>query len=199
MRLLTWSVALLFALAISPSSVEAQQAGGENPAPDNWPKTVEALATALNNNDAGELLAVLSEDVSITTFESKNADGTRLLAKTKKGQAISALNYVFAPEQMANEIAEAFKSAEVPEELRRRMDIRDEAHSRRANRTAVTWLTESLGAKQGDKVGVIIYWCDKTANEDPEVIFILVKGDPQSQHAKIKSVCFGNPIPRMAK
>src|SRR6266550_7004472 len=43
MRLLTWSVALLFALAISPSSVEAQQAGGENPAPDNWPKTVEAL------------------------------------------------------------------------------------------------------------------------------------------------------------
>src|SRR5439155_13963725 len=129
MRLLTLCVALLFALA--------QQAGGDSPAPDNWPKTVEALATALNDNDAGEVLAVLSEDVSMTTFESKNADGTRLLAKTKKGQPISALNYVFAPEKMANEIADAFKQAEVPEELKRRMDIRDEAHSRRANRTAV--------------------------------------------------------------
>lgn len=191
MRLLTLCVALLFALT--------QQAGGDSPAPDSWPKTVEALAGALNNNDAGELLAVLSEDVSITTFDSKNADGTRLLAKTKKGQPICMLNYVFAPEKMANEIADAFKSAEVPEELKQRMDIRDEAHSKRANRTAVSWLTESLGAKEGDKVGVLIYWCDKTTNEDPEVIFILVKGDKDSQNARIKSVCFGNPIIRVAK
>jgi len=191
MRLLTLCAALLFAVT--------QQAGGDNPAPDNWPKTVESLATALNDNDAPELVAVLSEDVSITTFESKNADGARLLAKTKKGQLLSSLNYVFAPEKMANEIADAFKSAEVPEELKRKMDIRDEAHSKRANRTAVTWLTESLGAKQGDKVGVLIYWCDKTGSEDPEVIFILVKGDKESQNTKVKSICFGNPIPRTIK
>jgi len=199
MRLLTWCVALLFALATSASLLEAQQAGGEGSAPDNWSKTVEALATALNDNDAGELVAVLSEDVSITTFDSKNADGARLLAKTKKGQVLSSLKYVFAPEKMANDIADAFKSAEVPEELKRKMDIRDEAHSRRANRTAVTWLTESLGAKDGDKVGVLIYWCDKTANEDPEVIFILIKADKESQNARIKTICFGNPILRNLK
>jgi hypothetical protein len=122
-----------------------------------------------------------------------------LLAKTKKGQLLSSLNYVFAPEKMANEIADAFKSAEVPEELKRKMDIRDEAHSKRANRTAVTWLAESLGAKQGDKVGVLIYWCDKTASEAPEVIFILVKGDKESQNSKVKAICFGNPIPRSVK
>ena len=97
------------------------------------------------------------------------------------------------------DIAEAFKSAEVPEELKRKMAIRDDAHARRANRTAVTWLSESLGAKQGDKVGVLIFWCDKSASDEPEVVFLLVKGDPESQYTKVKAICFGNPILRSAK
>ncbi len=191
MRLLTLCLALLFALA--------QQAGGDSPAPDAWPKTVEALSLALSDNDAGALLTVLTEDVSISSCESKNSNGTYLLARTKKGAMIASLSYVYAPETMATDIAEAIKTAEVPEELKRKVAMRDEAHARRANRTAVTWLTEALGAKQGDRVGVIVFWCDKVANEDPEMVFILVKGDPESQFAKIKSVCFGNPISRSAK
>ncbi len=191
MRLLTLCVAVLFALA--------QQAAGDNPAPDNWPKTVENLATALSESDPGALLAVLTEDVAVSTFDSKNSGAAQMLARTKKGAIISGFNYVFAPETMANDVAEAFKSAEVPEELKRRMAIRDDAHARRANRTVVTWLTETLGAKQGDKVGVIVFWCDKSATDEPEVVFILVRGDPESQYTKIKTVCFGNPIPRSAK
>jgi hypothetical protein len=194
MRLLTWCLALLFALATSASSVEPQQAGGDSPAPDAWPKTVEALGTALSDNDAGALLTVLSEDVSITSCESKNSNGTYLLARTKKGSLITSLSYVHPAETMAGDIAEAFRAAEVPEELKRKVAMRDEAHARRANRTAVTWLTEALGAKQGDRVGVIVFWCDKVANQDPEMVFILVKGDPESEFRKIKMVCFGNPV-----
>jgi hypothetical protein len=63
----------------------------------------------------------------------------------------------------------------------------------------VTWLTECLGAKAGDKVGVVIFWCDKPANGNPEVVFILVKGDAQSEFAKIKAICFGNPVFRVGK
>ena len=191
MRLLILSLAVLFALA--------RQAGGDDAAPDPWPKTVEGLTIALADNDAGALLAVLSDDVAITTCDMKNGDAVRLLARTKKGSLISSFSYVFAPETMANDIAEAIKNAEVPEELKRRMAMRDDAHARRANRTAVTWLSEAVGAKQGDKVGVLVFWCDKTNNADAEVVFILVKGDPQSQFSKVKSICFGNPTPRMHK
>jgi len=193
MRLLTLCTALLFALA--------QQAAGDgpaNPAPDSWPKTVEALGIALSESDASALVPVLADDVSISTFDSKSTE-MRLLARIRKGTLISSLNYVHAPETMANDIAEAFKSAEVPEELKRKMAIRDDAHARRANRTAVTWLSESLGAKQGDKVGVLIFWCDKSASDEPEVVFLLVKGDPESQYTKVKAICFGNPILRSAK
>ena len=191
MRLLILSLAVLFAVA--------QQAGGDDPAPDQWPKTVEAFGAALADNDAGGLVAVLSDDVSITTCDMKNGDAVRLLARTKKGTLISSSSYVFAPETMANDIAEAFKNAEVPEELKKKMAMHDDAHARRSNRTAASWLSEALGAKQGDKVGVLVFWCDKSTSGDAELIFILVKGDPQSQFGKVKSLCFGNPLPRMAK
>ena len=192
MRLLIVSLAVLFAVA--------QQAAGDAPAAtDNWPKTVEGLGAALAENDAGALLAVLSDDVAITTFESKNGDAIRLLARTKKGSLIASLNYVYAPETMANDVAEACKNAEVPEELKRKLAVRDETHARRANRTAITWLSEALGAKQGDKIGVLVFWCDKSANGDAELVFILVKGDPQGEFGKVKAICFGNPLPRSSK
>lgn len=199
MRFLIVSFAVLFALATSTSSVEAQQAGGETPTPNNWQKTVESLGVALAENDAGALLAVLSDDVSINTFDAKNGDAVRLLARTRKGTLVGALSYSYAPENMAGEIAEAFKSAEVPEELKRKMAMRDDGHARRANRTAVTWLAESLGAKQGDKVGVLIFWCDKPTNGNPEVVFVLLKGDYVSQFSKVRGICFGDPISRPGK
>jgi hypothetical protein len=79
------------------------------------------------------------------------------------------------------------------------MAMRDDAHARRANRTAVNWLGEAVGAKQGDKVGVLVFWCDKSTNGDAEVVFILVKGEVQGETTKVKAICFGNPLPRMAK
>src|SRR4051794_40771338 len=117
MRLLILSLTVLFALATSASSAEPQQPGGDGPAPDNstWAKTVEALGVALSDNDAGALLAVLSEDVAITTCDTKNGDAVRLLARTKKGTLISGFSYVHAPENMANDVAESVKNAEVPE------------------------------------------------------------------------------------
>ena len=190
MRFLILSLAVLFAVA--------QQAGGDDAAPEQWPKTVESLAAALAENDAGALLAVLSDDVSITTCDMKNGDAVRLLARTKKGTLISHFSYTFAPETMANDIAEGFKNAEVPEELKRKMAMHDESHARRANRTAATWIGEAVMAKQGDKVGVLVFWCDKSANGDAEMIFVMVKVDPQNQF-KVKTVCFGNPLPRMSK
>jgi hypothetical protein len=201
MRLLILSFTVLFALATSARSAEPQQAGGDGPTPDNsnWAKTVEALGVALSDNDAGALLAVLSEDVSITTCDMKNGDAVRLLARTKKGTLISGFSYVYAPENMANDVAEAVKNAEVPEELKRRMAMRDEAHARRANRTAVNWLGEAVAAKQGDKVGVLVFWCDKSTSGDAEMVFVLVKGEVQGESTKVKSLCFGNPLPRMSK
>ena len=186
MRLLIVSLAVLFALTASASSVEPLRAGGDEPAVDSWPKTVETFANSLGESDPGALVPVLSDDVSIATFDSKSGDAVRLLARTRKGTLISHFHYVYAPENMAGDVAEAFKAAEVPEELKKKMAMRDETHARRANRTAASWLAEAIGAKPGDKVGVVVFWCENN-------------GYAESQFSKIKAICYGDPIARPGK
>ena len=186
MRVLALCCTVLFGLLAPPE-------GDSTPA-DTWSKTVDTLGAALSENDPGAMLSVLSEDKSISTFDGKGSDVVRLLIRTRKATLIGSFNYVYAPEAMATDISEAIKNAEVPEELKRKMAFRDEPHARRANRTVVTWLSETLGAKQGDKVGALMFWCDKPANgEAPEVVFVLVKADPESQNTRIKTISFGNP------
>jgi len=189
MRLLALCSCILFGLL--------GQADGDNPAPaDGWAKTVETLGAALSENDPGALLSVLSEDKSIFTFDGKGSDVVRLLIRTRKATLIGSFNYTHAPETMATDMAEAVKNAEVPEEVKKRMAMRDEPHARRANRTAVQWLVETLQAKQGDRVGALIFWCERTQSGDPpEIVFVLLKGDPEAQNTKIKSICFGNLSP----
>jgi hypothetical protein len=185
MRLLALCSCFLFGL-LAPTE-------GDNPPADNWPKTVETLGAALTDSDPGMLLSVLGEDKSIFTFDGKGSDGMQLLSRTRKAQLIGSFNYTHAPETMASDMAEAVKNAEVPEEVKRRMAMRDEVHARKANRTAVTWLVETLGAKQGDRVGALIYWCERAPNgEPPEIVFVLVKADPDAQNKKIKAICFGS-------
>jgi hypothetical protein len=211
MRWLILSITLLFGLlglasgdtpapvegAAAPPAAQPAAAGA-----DQWPQTVQTLASALTENDPGALLSVLSDDQAIHTFDGKVADAVRLLVRTRKGILIGRWEYVHAPENLAQDVFEAIKTAEVPEELKRRMALRDEQHARRANRTAATWLSEALNAKPGDKVGVLIFWCDKPAGgEAPEVVFVLLKAepDPEGANSKISAIAFGNPIPRPPK
>ncbi len=214
MRWLILSVTLLFGLlglangdtpapAETPTPVAAQptaqpnlQAGAAS-ADELWAQTVQTLGTALTENDPGALLSVLSDERTIHTFDGKVADAVRLLARTRKGALLGTFHYTHAPETMAADIAEVFKTSELPEELKRRMGMRDESHAKRANRTAVNWLTISLNAKEGDKVGALMFWCDKPApGEAPELVFVLLRADPDAGNSKIRAIAFGNPITR---
>src|SRR5438046_3143508 len=145
-------------------------------------------------------VAGLEEDTSILTFDGKGIDGMQLPSRTRKAQLIVSCNYTHAPETMATDMAEAVKNAEVPEEVKKRMAMRDENHARRANHTAVTWLVETLQARQGDRVGALVFWCERTpSGEPPEIVFVLLKADPEAQNSKIKAICFGSLSPRSNK
>jgi len=183
-------------------SEPAASAVTANPGPsaEAWQKTVETLGAALADNDPGVVLSVLVEVPAISTFDGKVADAARLLARTRKGALIASFTYTFEPQNMAGDIAESFKAAELPEELKLRMQVKDENHLRRANKTAVAWLAEALAAKTGEKVGVLIFWCDRPANgESAELVFVLVKADTEPASSRIKTVAFGNPTPRPLK
>jgi hypothetical protein len=126
----------------------------------------------------------------------------RLLSRTQGATLIGAKAYVHAPSQLATDIADAFAAAQAPEELKRYMRPANDAQTARANAAGARWLGESLGAKQGDLVGVVVFWSappgDLGLNPGvrPEITFVLVKGTMAGAGPKIESIVFGDPRQR---
>lgn len=113
-----------------------------------------------------------------------------------RGMLIGAHAYSHPPMVMAADLAADFKNAEaVPDDTRRRMVPADESEMKRANATAVQWLTDVLKASNGEKVGVIVIWTSALPTVSAgEMTFVLVKGAEISPGEwRIGHVVYGYP------
>ena len=87
----------------------------------------------------------------------------------------------------------------MPDELKRYMTPQNEAQMAKANTAAAKWLTQTLAAKPGDPVGVVVLWSAPTAalglveSARPEIIFVLLKGGMAGGGPRIEAIAFGNP------
>ena len=163
-----------------------------------WGNTVDQFARALSENDPAGLPALLSDGVTLASFEGKPVEVLHLLARVHKGEMLMARSYVHPAKSIASDISEEFRNSVVPEDLKRKMLLRDEQHARRANETAMRWLADVAGARNGDWVGVLMFWCErKQATDDlpiAEVVFILIRAevDARGNPGKIKHIAFGD-------
>lgn len=175
--------------------LQAQQQG----LPDaGWAGVASQFAQALVSNDPGAIAPLLSDAANVHSMDGKTSDALRLLASARQCTLVSARSYVHAPPAAAGDIAEAFRDASVPSEVKYLMIPLDEAELRRANGIAAQWLKESVGAAPGDRVAIIVLWSPEAANAastDPlnGVSFVLLKGTPTESEAKVQTVVFGNP------
>lgn len=189
----TWlCIAIVLALVVQTAGQTTR------PADSTWGKTLERFTTALEDSDPAALLPLLADDASIKAFDSKTADAIRLLARTRKATLLMSKAYVQAPATIASDVAEQVKNSDVPDEVKRHMAVGDEARSRRANETAAHWVAQALGAKDGDPVAVILFWCDRSSTGEPapspELVFVLVRGQAQGAGApRVQAIAFGNP------
>ncbi|MCY2954959.1 MAG: hypothetical protein NTU53_23765 [Planctomycetota bacterium] len=176
------------------------QGQATRPSAEPWTQTVEQFAQALAQSDPAALVPLLADNASVHGFDAKTADAVRLLSRTHGAAIISARAYVHAPSRMATDIVESFAQAQqVPDELKRYMTPQNEAQMARANTAAARWLTETLTAKPGDLVGVVVFWSAPTGalgvveSVRPEIIFVLVKGGMAGGSPRIEAIAFGNP------
>jgi hypothetical protein len=165
---------------------------------DLWCGTVDQFARALSENDPGGLPSLLSDGVTLSSFEGKPVEVLHLLARVQKGEMLMARGYVYPAKTVASDISDEIRNSSVPEEFKRRMMLRDDQHARRANETAMRWLADVAGARTSDWVGVLMFWCErKEVNDDlpaAEVVFILVRAevDARGNPGKIKHIAFGD-------
>src|SRR5688500_15911524 len=197
-----FGLSILFVAVVVAGEARAQNAPAR-PQPQQqladaaWSTVVTEFAQALAGNDPAAVAAVLADSANIHSVTGKMSDALRLMASTRQCQLISARAYVHVPPSVAGDVAEAFRQALVPDEVKLMMIPQDEAQLRRANATAALWLTDSLGARGGDRVAMIVLWSeeksDATANPVQRVMFVLLKGRTTDAAPTIETVVFGTP------
>jgi hypothetical protein len=187
------------------------------PAAEPWPRAVEQFARALVAGD--DVRPLLADGAVVRPFGAASGSGTtaemnRMLGQSHTATLIGAHAYVPPPVVWAADVAVDCKnSLDLPDELRQRMVPQDDVEIKRANATAVQWLSNTLGAADGDLVGVVVMYVPAEPlagsstppeNLSGEMMFVLLKGqavqdgasddDVDETAVSVRQVVYGNPL-----
>lgn len=160
---------------------------------------VSQFASAVSQSDTATLASLLADDVCVQPFGNGAADVLRLLSRTHGTTVIAAKAYLHPTSQMATDIAQAVAASTLPDDIKRYMTPQSEAKTAKANEAASRWLGETLTAKPGDLVGVLLLCSSPTHTVEtqqaarPEMTFVLVKAATTELGTRITTVAYGNP------
>ena len=179
-----------------------------------WPKLVEAFARALVDGDGASVERLLAGEREVRRFGHSELEpgAAGLVGRAARSTLVGRHAYVDPPLVMAADVAADFKRATaVPERVRASFIIDNDLEIKRANATAVQWVTEQLelDAKRGVAVGVIVLWAAKpgvtvqreaTAGAEAmpefEPVFVLLRGEERAgKRFGVDRVVYGNPLP----
>lgn len=164
-----------------------------------WDQMVSQFASAVSQSDTATLASLLADDVCVQPFGNGAADVLTLLSRTQGTTVIAAKAYLHPTPQMATDIAQAVAASTLPDDIKRYMTPQTEAKTAKANEAASRWLGETLTAKPGDLVGVLVLWSHPTKRPEtqqlprPEMIFVLVKAATTELGPRITTIAYGNP------
>src|SRR5436190_10768667 len=103
-------------------------------AEQGWAEAVKRLSEALRGNSLETLGAMLERGPVIRSFTSDMLQPPdRLLGATAGAQLLGAHAYIKLPTSLASDLAEDFRSAQVPDAVRKNMLFADDSAARIAN------------------------------------------------------------------
>ncbi len=163
-----------------------------------WTRSVESFTRALGDRDAEALLSLV-DDARMSAFDAAQADGARLLARTGKGRLIMSRAYAQVPLTLASDLCECTRDSELPDDIKRKLAVGAEARARRLNAAAAEWISEALAAKPTDAIGVLVFWCPSSSEEqgadNGELVFVLLRAEASgARNWRIRTIAYGNPI-----
>lgn len=192
------------------ASARAQTTQPTEKSEQGWLKTVSDVAKALVGGDLTATESAMASRSAVRRFDGAGSDELWRLAERAAGRLdakskiIGYHAYVYPPLAMAADIAADFKTAiAVPDRVKEKFIVDDPDQMKRANSTAVQWVSEQIGAQKGVPVGVIVLWCPSPAAPESteknvptyEVMFVLMKGEEAApREFKVNSVVYGWPV-----
>ena len=196
------TLALMVTLGFGRAAAQTTQPATE-PAPLDWPGTVQALAQTLSGTDLPALQKLLTPSPDIRSFASEKLQAPeRLMGATTGSSIICSHAYPGTPRTLASDLAGDFRAAEetVPELARQHMTPPDEIATERANDTAARWIASVFRIDDSDlkPTGVIVLWPAERRSrvEGParRATFVLVRGEQQGDRFAIRQIVFGDPL-----
>ena len=194
-----WSLAFAAAV-LMPCDLTGQTT---QPSPVDWPTWVQQLAGVLNTGDTLQTENVIAGHCMIREFRSDQPhQPVHLLAATSTASLLGAHAYIHPPLVMAADVAADFKNTpNLPEEARKRMVPETDEEMKRANATAVQWVTQTLGAKVDDYIVVLVFWSEPTSGfgllpapaRPADVMFVLGKAEQVGDSFQLTRILYGNP------
>ena len=169
------------------------------PAAATWLSTVEQVAKATEKGNVPLVLASLTPDASVRSFESPEPAAARsMVDAAAEWRLLGAHAYEFPPASLAVDIASDVEDSDlVPEPDKRKIIPLDTAEAVRANSTAAEWVARALGAERYNLVGVAVFWNVRTNRP----AFVLMKGQPSARADgayAVSMAVYGDPMPRRA-
>jgi hypothetical protein len=189
MRTITFFAALLFL---------AQNAWGQTTRPEaapspEWERQVSSLAAALVSHDGQAVQALLSPDCHIARFNTApDADDSQFLDAVSAESVIADHAYVFPPSVVVADIArDVNASTIIPEFTKHTLNLNDKS----GRSIALEWMTQAIGASDGDLVGIIVTWDSRQETDDQHRLnFVLLKGASDGNGFKFTRIVYGDPL-----
>lgn len=186
---------------------------------DPWPATLEQLAAVMMEGRADAVNAMLSDKATVRSFGGSpgSEEVDRMVVHASLSAPIGIHAYVHPPLVMAADLMADCKNADLPDSVRQRMVPQDDASMQRANATAAQWISDSIDAATGDRVGVLVFFeptdalraargfASNVNSSGGELIFVLVRAQagavasPAAETLaptaiRIDRIVYGNPL-----
>jgi hypothetical protein len=197
------NVILTVCVAFSALMAQAQTT---RPADQAWSATVNQFSKALAEGDAtttSKLLADPTKDCKEFGSDVLE-DYAAILTAGQHGVVIGAHGYLHPAMTLVSDLVADVKASNVlSDDIKQRMTPQDADAARRAEATEVQWAEQTLSAKPGDAVGIIVLWVSKTASptaiptsEAPpkELMLVLLKGTKVHDQYRVSLAVYGNPL-----
>jgi hypothetical protein len=176
------------------------------PADQGWSNVVNQFSKALAEGDATTTSVLLADPTKDCREFGSDVleDYAAILTASQHGVVIGSHGYLHPAMTLVSDLVADVKASNVlSDEIKQRMTPSDADAERRAEATEVQWAEQTLSAKPGDAVGIIVLWVSKTASptaiptsEAPpkELMFVLLKGTKVHDQYRVSLAVYGNPL-----
>jgi hypothetical protein len=166
----------------------------------DWPLAVGNFAKAVvdDMDPVGAVRDYTDLDCTVRCFDGSNLQMIDVINRAAGTVVVCAHGYRAPATSIASDLAaDIANSTAVPDDVKKDMLPDEGEQTKRANDTALQWVTRELQPGEADPIGVIVLWSTDAPANTPikqRLVILLVRGETATDGTyRIKQVVYGDP------